>query len=359
MPESIPFYNALDPSQIAAAADAVAKALDAALSSPKEDAFDIPPSPDLIGIDPAVYRQIRGALNAGKQHLLFYGPPGTGKTSIAEYVADRLNDGDYKLITGSSDWTSQDIIGGYQPVADGGLRFAPGVLLENFDKPLIIDELNRCDIDKVLGPLFTVLSNKATTLPYQIDPNDPKSPRCVIYPSPTSEVAKHEYAPTADWRILATINSIDKASLYQMSYALARRFGWILIDVPSDLRSFFVEYCTIKRNIQPSEVTCQDPPIVSIWSAVNDARRMGPAAFIDMLNLCFANKPDLDPYAAATDITRPFYLDGFYNFVMPMLDGILQHQAIEIASAVTAALGIPDGSAEAKALHARMSELGI
>lgn len=359
MPKNIPFFNAKEPAQIAAAAAAVAEALDATASMSTEDAFDIPPSTDLIGIDSAVYRQIRGALKAGKQHLLFYGPPGTGKTSIAEYVADRLNDGDYKLITGSSDWTSQDIIGGYQPTTGGGLRFALGVLLDNFDKPLIIDELNRCDIDKVLGPLFTVLSNKATTLPYQNDPDDPESPRCVIYPSPTSGIAENEYAPTSDWRILATINSIDKASLYQMSYALARRFGWILIDVPSDLRAFFAEYCSIKKNLPAPEGAFPDPPIVGIWTAVNTVRRMGPAPFIDLLNLCFANKEDLDPYAPATDETRPFYMDGFYSFVVPMLDGILKHQATEIANNMAGVLGMAEGSAERVALNIRMGELGI
>ena len=116
---------------------------------------EIPENTDLLGIDPSVYRQINAALKSGKQHIMLYGPPGTGKTTLARWIATTLTgSGKWTLITGSSDWSSQDIIGGYQPLGSGSVGFIPGVLLRNFDQPLIIDELNRCDIDKVIGPLF-------------------------------------------------------------------------------------------------------------------------------------------------------------------------------------------------------------
>ena len=121
------------------------------------------------GVDPSVYRQINAALASGKRHIMLYGPPGTGKTTLARWIAATLTGGQWTLITGSSDWSSQDIIGGYQPVGGGSVAFIPGVLLRNFDRPLIIDELNRCDIDKVIGPLFTVLSGQQTTLPYRLN----------------------------------------------------------------------------------------------------------------------------------------------------------------------------------------------
>ena len=34
---------------------------------------EIPQFSELVGIEPSVYRQINGALHAGKQHLMFYG----------------------------------------------------------------------------------------------------------------------------------------------------------------------------------------------------------------------------------------------------------------------------------------------
>ena len=146
--------------------------------------MEIPHFSELVGIDPSVYRQINGALRAGKQHLMFYGPPGTGKTTLAQLVAGTLHDA-YTLITGSADWTSQDVIGGYQPVGEGR-RFSSSqeFSFKTFDRPLIIDELNRCDIDKVIGPLFTVLSEQKTTLPYRTDISEAGSAAYVILPKP-------------------------------------------------------------------------------------------------------------------------------------------------------------------------------
>ena len=64
----------------------------------------IPEMSDLLGIDPAVYRQINAALASGKRHIMLYGPPGTGKTTLARHVATVLTGGKWTLVTGSSDW---------------------------------------------------------------------------------------------------------------------------------------------------------------------------------------------------------------------------------------------------------------
>ena len=312
---------------------------DAALAEVVPPDFDIPDFSQLIGIRPEVYEQIRASLKSGKRHLMFYGPPGTGKTSLAELVAGHLHTS-HKMVTGSADWSSQDVIGGYQPTGNGGIRFTKGVLLEHFDQPLIIDELNRCDIDRVLGPLFTVLSGQPTTLPYLINPADDESERFVILPAYKPDAADHECSPTQNWRLLATINSIDKASLYQMSYALTRRFAWILVDAPADLHAFVREFCALKGYATEAAPADAPIPLADIWAAVNEVRPMGAAPFIDAIAYCRAIIPEFHFFVSATVEMQGIFLGAFQVFVLPMLDGIAHEQARAVADGVAKAINL-------------------
>lgn len=321
----------------------------------EQTTYSIPPA-DLLGVDNSLYLLIEQAL-AVKRHLMFYGPPGTGKTTLAEHVARIVGDDTFKLVTGSSDWTSQDLIGGYQPDGKGGIQFAPGLILDNFNQPLIIDELNRVDIDKAIGPLFTVLSGQATTLAYVFDPASDERKRVHIFPKKQASLQPHEYAPASRWRLLATINTVDKASLYQMSYALSRRFAWILVDVPSDLIGFIIDYLieqghfTEERNPLPTTL-----PLATIWAAVNQVRPLGAAPIIDIINLCRATDTEFNFTRIPPTLEQQIaYLNGFYAFLLPLLDGILQSDAEQIAKSVCAALSISLDSDEAKHVRSRVT----
>jgi len=317
---------------------------------------EVPVVPDLLGIDPAVYRQINSAIQSGKQHLMFYGPPGTGKTTMAQHCARSLASR-HTLITGSSDWTSQDVIGGYQPVGNGRIEFVPGILLRHFDRPLIIDELNRCDIDKVIGPLFTVLSGQKTTLPYRVHVEQRDSDFFEILPKPNPSARKDiEFTPGAAWRIVATINSIDKASLYQMSYALTRRFAWIYLDVPTDLNEFLQQY--LKRE-QIQEVESQALPLARIWKAVNEVRLIGPAPVIDMIKVMREMDNSLDFSTDPTEEQAAIYLDGFDMFLLPMLDGIFRDSALTMAQKICEVLKLHAESALHRRVEQRLHSVSV
>ena len=277
---------------------------------------------ELIGIEEGVYRQINALLNSGKQHIMLYGPPGTGKTTLARWLASSLTGTSWILMTASADWSSQDLVGGYQPVGGGDVAFVPGILLRNFDKPLIIDELNRCDIDKVIGPLFTVLSGQHTTLPYRTKIEDPGSQHYVILPEYKANRKSNEYAPGPAWRIIATINSIDKASLYQMSYALSRRFGWVYIDAPTDTRAFVTQYLGRDgpgETEPPLDVEC---PLADFWTQINLVRPLGPAPIIDSIETIRQMDSEAEFFGRASASMKTFLLDAIDMVFLPLLDGI-------------------------------------
>jgi MoxR-like ATPase len=298
------------------------------------------PNTTLIGLPQSVYRQINAALASGKQHFILYGPPGTGKTTLAEYIArelsnDPTSNDSYVMLTASSSWSNQDLVGGYQPLGPGAMGFIPGAMLRHFDKPIVIDELNRCPIDKVIGPLFSVLSGQSTTLPYRVDIKDPNSDFFVILPADRAGRSHHEFAPTPFWRLVCTLNTVDKTQLGQISYALSRRFSWIRVGVPDDLGSFTRQIAGLLFPGIRTPVSTDPNPIADMWRSVNQVRELGGAPIIDMMKAAMHINPALDLFATvSSSASQDALLDAFQMNILPMLDGISTRQATDLAAQI-------------------------
>lgn len=185
-----------------------------------------------------VLRRVVAALHAGK-HLILQGAPGTGKTTLATALADAayqrsINRG-YVQVTGSSDWTPSDTVGTYRLNRGKELEFARGHVLDAIANGqwLILDELNRADIDRAMGPLFSVLSGHPTELRYEEEGDHGRSERVAIVPEGKGLAGHRNYEVHPNWRIVATMNTKDLDLLFEVSQAFLRRFAIISVPCPS------------------------------------------------------------------------------------------------------------------------------
>lgn len=174
-------------------------------------------------------------------HLVLQGPPGTGKTTLARLLAQAFNTDDPAVETATADWSTYDVIGGLQPTAgkhgEEALRPWLGhvpraavrcanVIAQQADSNytethqahwLILDEFSRAEIDKAIGPLYTVLGGGERRLPLWFGDTDER---------------REVWLPDR-FRLIGTMNDVDTSYAYTFSQGLSRRFQFIYVGVPA------------------------------------------------------------------------------------------------------------------------------
>ena len=153
-----------------------------------------------------------------KRQVIFQGPPGTGKTYVAKRIAEwcRKHGGDFQIVQFHPSYSYEDFVEGFRPtLTDGGqagFKLTKGPLRriaeKAEDKPdatfiLVIDEINRGSVAKVLGELYFLLEYRDEKVALQYSNEQFSLPRNLWF--------------------IGTMNTTDR-SIALVDAALRRRF---------------------------------------------------------------------------------------------------------------------------------------
>lgn len=161
-----------------------------------------------------------------RRFVVLQGPPGTGKTRLAEIVKRDFFHSRGQTVQFHPAVTYEDFVVGLAPEVDGkelSFRVKKGWLLEAASEAksgpyvLVVDELNRADLGKVLGEAVYLFESG--------DVGGPNARRVEL----THEVdGQRTFAFPENLFILATMNTADR-SIAGMDLAVRRRFAFMTL----------------------------------------------------------------------------------------------------------------------------------
>ena len=166
-------------------------------------------------LEPASELQEIIALLDDRSQAIFYGPPGTGKTWVARELAKWLagSEDRVELVQFHPSYAYEDFIEGWRPTEDGKFELKAGPLKrlakKAADDPdhqtfvLVIDEINRANLSKVLGELFFLFEYRRDEV--------------------TLQYSEEKFSLPDNLKIIGTMNTADR-SIALVDAALRRRF---------------------------------------------------------------------------------------------------------------------------------------
>lgn len=157
-----------------------------------------------------------------KKNIILQGAPGVGKTYTAKRLAYAMmgvkDDSRLLQVQFHQSYTYEDFIMGLRPTESGGFEFRSGPFYnfckkaqadpEHLDYFVVIDEINRGNMSKILGEAFSLIEKDHRNEVITLKCNDEK------------------FSVPDNLYIIGTMNTADRG-LVQLDYALRRRFAFI------------------------------------------------------------------------------------------------------------------------------------
>jgi len=263
-----------------------------------------------IAIDDRTERMLRRSV-ARYPCVLLVGPPGTGKGTLVKWITQQVAAGPEGCgfpagtnpaplwSTPDDSWNSFRLIGGLAPRADGNLAWSPGVLLNSLaeNRWLVLDEVNRADMDKIMGPLLTWLSLQdveiGRTAAHEGEPINLgwSTEHSSSADEETADGIPTRYRAGTTWRLIGTYNPQDAGRVFRLGIALSRRF--VVVPV-GPLSSGQFEH--LLGGIEPDLAEDYAQAIAGLYRSHKDdhSTTLGPAVFLRIAKY-LTGKDTFDP----------------------------------------------------------------
>ena len=228
--------------------------------------------------------------------ILLVGPPGTGKGQLVRWIAEEVRadpvsfgftegtDPNPMWRTPDESWSAFEVIGGLAP-KEGELAWSNGLLLNSLAEQrwLVLDETNRADMDKIMGPLLTWLAGQDVEVgrtashgghPVMLGWGHEAASAAT---DPSGAGQSINFVAGTSWRLLGTYNPQDAQRVFRFGQALSRRFTTVPVPAlsPGEFESLLNSRC-------PGLGDDAKASIVGLYSAhyASVETVLGPAVFL-------------------------------------------------------------------------------